>query len=133
MVQTVERNNARETKKEVAIWRIASYVLSAIVLALGGWVWNLENQTKGVQSAHEEQSQMDHRMMMSDLGPADATYDRRFIDAMVPHHQGALIMAQDALEKASRPEIKKLSREILSSQKREIEMMQQWRTSWYGE
>ncbi len=32
--------------------------------------------------------------MTMDLGPADANYDLRFIDAMTPHHQGAVEMAQ---------------------------------------
>jgi Domain of unknown function (DUF305) len=31
--------------------------------------------------------------------------DERFIDAMVPHHQGAIEMAQVALEDAEHPEI----------------------------
>ncbi|CAD5963699.1 hypothetical protein NO108_03706 [Planktothrix rubescens] len=34
-----------------------------------------------------------HSMMM-DLGPADAEYDLRFIDGMIPHHQGAIKMAE---------------------------------------
>jgi len=34
-------------------------------------------------------SGMKHGMAM-DLGPADANYDLRFIDAMIPHHQGAI-------------------------------------------
>jgi uncharacterized protein (DUF305 family) len=32
---------------------------------------------------------MNHNMAM-DLGSADANYDLRFIDAMIPHHQGAV-------------------------------------------
>ncbi len=40
---------------------------------------------------------MNHNM---DVGPADANYDLRFIDSMIPHHQGALVMAQEALAKS---------------------------------
>jgi len=29
-----------------------------------------------------------------ELGPADAEFDLRFIDAMTPHHQGAVEMAK---------------------------------------
>lgn len=43
---------------------------------------------------------MNHSM---DVGPAGANYDLRFIDSMIPHHQGALVMAQEVLEKSKRP------------------------------
>ncbi len=75
--------------------------------------------------------QMQSMMMSMDLGPADAQFDLRFLNAMIPHHEGALVMAQDALKKSKRPEMKKLSQEILTSQKQEIEQMQQWRQAWY--
>ncbi len=74
---------------------------------------------------------MDHSMAM-DLGPADADYDLRFIDGMILHHQGAVVMAEEALEKSTRPELKQLSTEIIAAQKQEIAQMQGWRTSWYA-
>ncbi|MEY2834057.1 MAG: hypothetical protein RLZZ574_3317 [Cyanobacteriota bacterium] len=70
-------------------------------------------------------------MMSMDLGTADAEFDLRFINAMVPHHEGALVMAQDALSKSQRPEVKKLAQDILTSQQGEIEQMNQWRKNWY--
>jgi len=73
---------------------------------------------------------MDHSSMM-DLGPADADYDLRFIDAMIPHHQGAVIMAKDVLQKSPRAELKKLATGIISAQNQEITQMQQWRQAWY--
>jgi uncharacterized protein (DUF305 family) len=47
--------------------------------------------------------------------------DKAFIDAMVPHHQGAIAMAEVALENAEHEEIIELSRNIISSQQAEIE------------
>jgi uncharacterized protein (DUF305 family) len=47
--------------------------------------------------------------------------DRRFIDAMVPHHQGAIAMAEVALKNAEHEEIEQLSQNIISSQQAEIE------------
>lgn len=41
--------------------------------------------------------------------------DKAFIDAMVPHHQGAIEMARVALKNAEHKEIKELSRNIISS------------------
>ncbi|MEX0269905.1 DUF305 domain-containing protein [Leptolyngbyaceae cyanobacterium UHCC 1019] len=86
---------------------------------------------------------MNHSMAMSDdqikamrmdmdLGAADADFDKRFIDAMIPHHEGAVVMANDAWQKSKRPEIQKLAQGIIGSQKDEIEQMQQWRKAWYG-
>lgn len=75
---------------------------------------------------------MKKSMMMSmDLGNADRDFDLRFIDAMIPHHEGALVMAKDALSKTKRPQMKKLSQDILTSQQKEIEQMKQWRKAWY--
>jgi uncharacterized protein (DUF305 family) len=71
---------------------------------------------------------MNHNM---DLGPADADYDLRFIDAMIPHHEGALIMAKDLGQKTKRPELQKLSKNIIDAQEKEIAQMKQWRKQWY--
>nr|WP_277988738.1 DUF305 domain-containing protein [Chroococcus sp. FPU101] len=75
--------------------------------------------------------QMKSMRMDLDLGAADAKFDLRFIDGMIPHHEGALMMAQEALNKSNRPEIQKLAQDIISSQQKEIEQMKQWRQSWY--
>jgi uncharacterized protein (DUF305 family) len=71
---------------------------------------------------------MNHNM---DLGPADANYDLRFIDGMIPHHEGAVVMAKEALQKSKRPEIKKLANEIIKAQDKEISELKQWRQAWY--
>ena len=71
---------------------------------------------------------MNHNM---DVGPADANYDLRFIDSMIPHHQGALVMAQEVLQKSKRPELIKLAKGMLAEQNKEIAQMQQWRKQWY--
>jgi uncharacterized protein (DUF305 family) len=47
--------------------------------------------------------------------------DERFIDAMVPHHQGAVEMAQVALKNAEYEEVKQLSEDIVTAQEAEIE------------
>jgi uncharacterized protein (DUF305 family) len=47
--------------------------------------------------------------------------DEAFIDAMVPHHQGAIAMARVALKNAEHEEIKELSMNIVSTQQAEIE------------
>ena len=76
--------------------------------------------------------QMRSDMMMAvDLGEADAEFDKRFIDAMIPHHEGAVVMAQQVLNNGDRPEVLELAKNIISSQQVEIDQMQTWRTAWY--
>ena len=76
--------------------------------------------------------QMQTMMMSQNLGAADADFDLRFINAMIPHHEGAVTMGQDALSKSKRPEIKKLAQEIVKAQEVEIKQMQKWRKAWYN-
>ncbi|MEZ0395701.1 MAG: DUF305 domain-containing protein [Anaerolineales bacterium] len=72
------------------------------------------------------------------MGPmeveADASrpYDLRFIEAMIPHHEGAIAMAQDALQKAEHAELRDLAQAIIVAQQEEIEQMERWRMEWYG-
>lgn len=76
-------------------------------------------------------AQMKSMMMSQDLGAKDANFDLRFINAMIPHHESAVTMGQDASAKSTRPEIKKLAKEIISSQQAEIKQMQEWKQAWY--
>jgi uncharacterized protein (DUF305 family) len=78
------------------------------------------------------EKQRSSMMMNMDLGAADPQFDLRFLDAMIPHHEGALTMAQDALNKSKRPEVQKLAKEIITSQKMEIDQMKQWRKAWFS-
>lgn len=70
-----------------------------------------------------------------DMGPmsvasGEAPFDIRFIDAMVPHHEGAIAMANLALQKSTRPEIRRLAEAIIAAQQAEIEQMKRWRAEW---
>jgi uncharacterized protein (DUF305 family) len=58
--------------------------------------------------------------------------DRAFIDAMVPHHQGAIAMTEVALKNAEHEEIKELSRNIISSQQAEIEELKAIKKEEFG-
>jgi uncharacterized protein (DUF305 family) len=78
------------------------------------------------------QKQIKGMMMSQDLGAADAQFDLRFINAMIPHHEGAVTMAKEVLSKTKRPEIKKMAEAILTSQQAEIKQMKTWRKTWYG-
>ena len=70
---------------------------------------------------------------MRPTGSNTATaFDQQFIDMMVPHHQGAVAMAEIARQRGEHPEIKQMAEAILSSQSEEIAQMKGWRQSWFG-
>ena len=69
--------------------------------------------------------------MVQNLGNADPQFDLRFMNAMIAHHEGAIAMAQDAMKKSMRPEIKQLAQDITTSQQAEIDQMKRWRQAWY--
>ena len=55
-------------------------------------------------------------------GAAEATEIRVtwFLEAMIAHHGGALVMAHDALRKSSNITIRRMASEIVVAQRREI-------------
>jgi len=62
---------------------------------------------------------------------ADYAFDLVFIDAMILHHQGAVAMAEIALSRSERTEIRDLAAAIGTSQTAEIEQLLTWREAWY--
>jgi uncharacterized protein (DUF305 family) len=58
--------------------------------------------------------------------------DQTFIDGMVPHHEGAVMMADDALAKATREELRTFARQVKVDQGAEIAQMKAWRLAWFG-
>lgn len=58
------------------------------------------------------------------------TYDLEFIKQMIPHHEGAVVMAQEALQKSQKPEIKTLASAIVKAQQAEIKQMKDRQTAW---
>jgi len=79
----------------------------------------------GASTLHEMPDHSAHAM------GEDGPYDARFIDSMLIHHRGAVEMAQEALEKAEREELKIMAQVIIDAQSAEIEQMRKWREEWY--
>jgi uncharacterized protein (DUF305 family) len=90
------------------------------------------SHTMSMQPDMQHNMSMMNTMMVDSLGGADSNYELRFIDMMIPHHEGAVMMAKNAEKNASRPELKKLAAQIIASQQKEIDQMKQWRKAWYG-
>jgi uncharacterized protein (DUF305 family) len=52
--------------------------------------------------------------------------DKDFVAHMIPHHQGAIEMAQVELKYGKDPELKRLARNIIKAQQDEIAFMHRW-------
>jgi uncharacterized protein (DUF305 family) len=57
-------------------------------------------------------------------------FDLMFLNSMIPHHEGAIKMAKEALQKAEHAEIKTLANEIIKAQEDEIKKMTDWKARW---
>lgn len=113
------------------------FVLAAVALVgmtTGGMIQAQESGKSGAMQMDMDKKGMDsgkNMGMNQDLGAADANYDLRFLNAMTEHHNGALVMAKDALAKSKRPEVQKLAKKIVADQQKEIAQMNAYRREWY--
>jgi uncharacterized protein (DUF305 family) len=101
-------------------------------LGIGAAAWGGDDGGEGMAMGSAAMEDMGHG---SDSVDADSgTLDEQsFMEQMVPHHESAVAMASLALEKATRPEIRRLAEEIVSAQESEIARMGAWHESWFGE
>jgi len=59
--------------------------------------------------------------------------DRMFLRMMIPHHQLAIDMAEDALKNGQHEELQGLARETIAGQSAEITEMEGYLREWYGD
>lgn len=61
-----------------------------------------------------------------------ADLERDFLTGMIPHHRGASMMAEMAVRKATKPELRRLAQQIIDDQRLEIDKMSHFLRDWYG-
>lgn len=71
-------------------------------------------------------------MMTGLQGKTGDDFDKAFLAEMIVHHQGAVTMAQAALQNAKHQEIRQMAESIISAQTTEINQMKQWQAAWYN-
>lgn len=118
---------AQERAEHAEIRRLAD----AIITSQQAEIALLEEEAATLPAAEPSG---DHMMDMADIEALETAqpFDEAFIDAMIPHHDGAIMMARMQLAGGADPELTTLAREIVREQSREIDEMQEWREEWYG-
>jgi uncharacterized protein (DUF305 family) len=122
-------------KKSVNLLLLALMLVAILALAScansgSGEERGSSGSEDGMQGmAHGSESTDEASEMLMENGDYS---DERFIDAMVPHHQGAIEMAQVALENAEHPEILALAEEIVLAQETEIEQLKTIKQEQFG-
>jgi uncharacterized protein (DUF305 family) len=72
----------------------------------------------------ENQAAMTKMMTAMEVKPS-GDVDRDFVAMMVPHHQGAVDMAQALLRYGRNEQLRRLAQEIIATQQQEITVMRQ--------
>lgn len=111
--------------------------IALLAASCGGGMGDMDQgqMKKEGEPAKESMKGMDHGSggTASGMLMEDGRYsDRRFIDAMVPHHEGAVEMAEVAMKNAEHDEIKRLAEEIVSAQEAEIKELKAIKQEEFG-
>ena len=67
-----------------------------------------------------------------DLGRADKWIDLRYVNAMISHHRGAMLLAEQA-QKSQRKDVQDLSAAILKGEPVAIAELYAWKKAWYND
>ncbi len=84
-------------------------------------------------SGNMNMKDMMHTMNKNIDNKSGDDFDQAFLREMIIHHEGAVEMAQKALENAKRQEIKDLSKNIIEAQNKEIQEMKNWQADWFNQ
>ena len=108
------------TRTTARLVRIAGGLLAGIVV-LGGCSSAVDG------TAADSSIPADSSAAVSDqFNDADVA----FAQGMIPHHEGALMMAEMALERATDPRVRDLAERIQAGQDPEIDLMTGWLEEW---
>ncbi len=108
--------------KKISLYFAISIAIVSGVLGLGiGYALTPEYRT----SMYEKNTM--------DLGRADRTFDLRYINAMIAHHRGAMLLAEQLQKNTDRPELQTLAADILKGEPVLIEELYTWKKEWYGD
>lgn len=103
---------------------------------LGNYAYRMGNMHRMSDGSMMHNGAMNMSAMMADMaaqldGKTGDAFDRAFLQEMIVHHEGAVLMAQAVLTSSSRPELVALAQDIIKAQTSEIAMMKEWLAIWF--
>jgi uncharacterized protein (DUF305 family) len=125
-----------ETKAEQAgLKALARNIITSQEKEIGEMkVWREKWFPGQVPAINMEMTGMNDSMKDMDMMKLDSLtrndFDLKFIKQMIPHHEGAVIMAKEALQKSQKAEIKNMAALIIRDQEAEIKQMKDWQAAW---
>src|SRR3954464_11623758 len=95
-------------------------LLGSIVILVSSLVWAAD---RGALSFQKENDAAMAKMMAAMAVTPSGDVDKDFVAMMVPHHQGAIEMAQAELKYGHNEQLRRLAQEIVVTQQQEITVM----------
>jgi len=96
----------------------------AAILAIPGTA--AANHATNAEEAYKEAHD---KMMMDMTKPMSGDADKDFVMMMIPHHQGAIDMAEVELKFGKDEKLRALAETIIAAQKKEIQEMKDWQAA----
>ena len=97
-------------------------VPTASAQSVPGMPMGSANDPASTKAYRDAMTKMDQGMAITYSGDAD----KDFVAGMIPHHRGAIDMAKVELQYGKDPQLRKLARDIVAAQQKEIAFMQSW-------
>jgi uncharacterized protein (DUF305 family) len=127
----------------VAIAGVAGYVIGqADDGHMGGsWMGNMPAMPVDAHHAHHgsgdnewagSRMQMGAMPGMSVEGGVMSMGESAFLAMMIPHHEMAVDMANDQLERGTDPQVRAMAEQVIADQRGEIAQMKNWHREWFG-
>lgn len=109
--------------KHISLYSALAFVMIAFMVGIGA----------GYYLTPEYRTSMYSGGTAMDLGPADELFNLRYINQMIAHHRGAVLLGEQLAKNTKRPELQSLAAEIAAGEPKLIAELYSWKKAWFGD